>query len=86
MGLNGAVVRDGRIYQPEEDEVLERFNRDYRPWFEKHGSEIGQTAMMGDQSSTEVILRYQSFSGWLTDESLRALDRAIRAWERRRLN
>lgn len=74
---------DGRIVQPEEEAVLDEFNRDYLAWVKRHGPEIGEQAMRGDLAAENVILRYNAFRGWLTDWALAGLHDAIVQWERR---
>ena len=46
---------------PHERRLVEKFEDELVPYFEKHGSKIGEAAMKGDKDAEGVILGYHRF-------------------------
>ena len=46
---------------PEERPLVEKFEDELIPYFEKHGPRIGEAAMKGDKDAENVILGYHRF-------------------------
>ncbi len=73
---------------PEEVPIVEVFERDVLPFVQKHGSEIGEGAVMGDRDCEEVIRRHQLFvhgMPHLRPVNLRLLMAALKRWETKRV-
>ena len=73
-------IIDGRIVFEDEHEVMDRFEKDYKPFLTKWGPKIGEQAMLGDKDAEAVIHRYRSFEAWLSDPALRLLEASLKNW------
>ena len=74
---------------PEEQDVVERFERDIFPFTELHGEEIGEAAMQGDMDAEEIIRRQHMFCTGLPqmrEVNLRMLVAALNRWKVKRLH
>lgn len=71
---------------PEERQLVEKFEDELVPYFEKHGPRIGDAAIKGDKNAEAVILGYHRFVNGmpqLRQQNFNLCVAALKQWERR---
>lgn len=74
---------------PEERHLVEKFENELVPFFEKHGPRVGESAMQGDKDAEAVIVAYHRFINGLPQMRQTNFDlcvAALKRWERKRLH